>query len=137
MISSLAGERVKVRIPFKDLGENATTTKYSYVRFRWWDPVDLHKAVGEFPGFKTKKIVMEKGGMDISIYRDLRDEVEVEADTLQALLSPFRVVINQKETKPFTARDMELREKLLKMYPRGRPTPFPWEFSTEPAFEKE
>ena len=34
-------------------------------------------------------------------------------------------------------RDMELREKVLKMYPRGRPTPFPWEFSSEPKFEKE
>jgi hypothetical protein len=111
--------------------------KYSYVRFRWWDPVDLDKVVGEFPGFKTKKIVREKGGQDMSLYRDQRDEVEVEADTLQALLSPFRVVINQKEVKPFTARDMELREKIMKMYPRGRPTPFPWEFSSEPNFEKE
>lgn len=112
-------------------------SKYSYVRFRWWDPVDLDKAVEEFSGFKTKKIVRKTGGQEISLYRDQRDEVEVEADTLQALLSTFRVVINQKETKPFTARDMELREKVLKMYPRGRPTPFPWEFSSEPKFEKE
>jgi hypothetical protein len=112
-------------------------SKYSYVRFRWWDPVDLDKAVEEFSSFKTKKIVRKTVGQEISLYRDQRDEVEVEADTLQALLSTFRVVINQKETKPFTARDMELREKVLKMYPRGRPTPFPWEFSSEPKFEKE
>jgi hypothetical protein len=112
-------------------------SKYSYVRFRWWDPVDLDKAVEEFSGFKTKKIVREKVGQEISLYSDQRDEVEVEADTIQALLSSFRVVINQKETKPFTVRDMELREKILKMYPRGRPTPFPWEFSSEPKFEKE
>jgi hypothetical protein len=111
--------------------------KYSYVRFRWWDPVDLDKAAEELSGFKTNKIVREKGGQEISLYRDQRDEVEVEADTLQALLSSFRVVINQKEVKPFTVRDMELREKVMKMYPRGRPTPFPWEFSSEPKFEKE
>ena len=112
-------------------------SRYSYVRFRWWDPVDLDKAVEEFTRFKTKKIIQEKGGEDISLYRDLRDEVEVEADTLQALLSPFRAVLNQKEAKSFTVRDMELREKVMKMYPQGRPTPFPWEFSSEPKFEKE
>jgi hypothetical protein len=113
------------------------TSKYSYVRFRWWDPVNLDKAVEELSGFKAKKIIQEKGGDDLSLYRDFRDEVEVEADTLQALLSPFRAVLNQREAKPFTARDMELREKVMKMYPRGRPTPFPWEFSSEPGFEKE
>ena len=113
------------------------TSKYSYVRFRWWDPVNLDKAVEELSGFKVKKIIQEKGGEDISLYRDLRDEVEVEADTLQAFLSPFRAVLNQKEAKPFTARDLELREKVMKMYPRGRPTPFPWEFSSEPKFEVE
>jgi hypothetical protein len=113
------------------------SSKYGYVRFRWWDPVDLDKTVEEFSSFNAKKIIHAKGGQEISIYRDQRDEVKVEADTLQALLSPFRVVINQKETKPFTVRDMELRGKLLKMYPRGRPTPFPWLFSSEPKFEKE
>jgi hypothetical protein len=113
------------------------SSKYGYVRFRWWDPVDLDKAVEEFSSFQAKKIVHARGGQEISLYRDQRDEVRVEADTLQALLSPFRVVINQKEVKPFTVRDMELREKLLKMYPRGRPTPFPWEFSSEPKFEME
>ncbi len=82
--------------------------KYSYVRFRWWDPVDLDMAVEEFSDFKTKKIIHAKGGQDISLYRDQRDEVEVEADTLQALLSPFRVVLNQKEVKPFTVRDIDV-----------------------------
>jgi hypothetical protein len=113
------------------------TSKYSYVRFRWWDPVDLDRAVEELSGFKSKKIIQEKEGDDLSLYRDLRDEVEVEADTLQAMLSPFRAVLNQRAEKPFTARDMELRERVMKMYPRGRPTPFPWEFSLEPKFEKE
>jgi hypothetical protein len=112
-------------------------SKYSYVRFRWWDPVDLNQAVEEFSGFKTKKIIKKKNEVDISLYKDLREEVEVEADTLQALLSPLRAVINQKEAKPFTVSDMELRNKVIKMYPRDRPTPFPWEFSTEPRFEQE
>jgi len=112
-------------------------SKYSYVRFRWWDPVNLDKAVEEFSGFKTKKIFQDKGGEDVSPYIDLREEVEVEADTLQAVLSSLRAVLNQKEVKPFTVKDMELREKVMKLYPRGRPTPFPWEFNSEPKFEKE
>jgi hypothetical protein len=113
------------------------TSKYSYVRFRWWSPLSLDKAVEELSGFKTKKIIYPKGSAELSLLKDVRDEVEVEADTLQAFLSPFRAVLNQKEEKPFTARDMELREKVMKMYPRGRSTPFPWEFSSEPRFEKE
>jgi hypothetical protein len=112
-------------------------SKYDYVRFRWWDPVDLDKAVAEFSDFKTKKITYEKESDDISLYKDLRDEVEVKSDTLQALLSPLRALLYQKDVKPFTARDIELREKVMKMYPRSSPTPFPWEFSIEPKFEKE
>ena len=67
------------------------------MRFRWWDPVDLDKVVEEFSGFKTKKIIKKKEGEEISLYRDLRDEITVEADTLKALFSPFRAVLNQKE----------------------------------------
>ena len=92
------------------------------MRFRWWDPVDLDKVVEEFSGFKTKKIIKKKEGEEISLYRDLRDEITVEADTLKALFSPFRAVLNQKEAKPFTVRDMELREKIMKMYPQDWPT---------------
>ena len=113
------------------------SSKYNYVRFKWWDPVKLDKAIVELSGFKTKKITHEKEGDEISLYKDLRDEVEVESDTLKALLSPFSALLYQKVWKPFTARDMELREKIMKMYPRSRPTPFPWEFSQEPSFEKE
>jgi len=113
------------------------TSKYSYVRFRWWSPLSLDKAVEELSGLKTKKMIYPKGSAELSLLKDVRDEVEVEADTLQAFLSPFRAILNQKEAKPFTARDIELREKVMKMYPRGRSTPFPWEFSSEPKFEKE
>jgi hypothetical protein len=45
-------------------------SKYSYVRFRWWDPVDLDKAVEEFSSFKIKKIVRKTVGQEISLYRD-------------------------------------------------------------------
>jgi hypothetical protein len=109
---------------------------YSYVRFRWWTPLDLKKAVEELSGFNNREIIHEEGGEEVTLYRDLRNEVEVQADTLQALLSPLRVTLNQREERPFTARDMELREKVMRLYPRDRSTPFPWSFSVEPRFEK-
>ena len=111
--------------------------KYSYTRFRMWNPVDLDKVVEEFSDFNPRRILQEKEHDGASVMRDQRNEVEVEADTLQAFLSSFRAVLNQKEEKPFTKRDMELRERVLEMYPYDRPTPFPWMFSSEPKFEKE
>lgn len=35
---------------------------YHYVRFRWWGTIDLNLALKKFSGFKSKKIVEEKGG---------------------------------------------------------------------------
>jgi hypothetical protein len=121
----------------RDQGEGEMTSTYNYVRFRWWNPLDLDKVVEEFPGFKTKKVTYLRNKAELAIQRDARDEVVVEADTLKAFLSPFRAVLNQKEDKPFTARDMALRERVMKFYSRSSPTPFPWEFSSEPSFEKE
>jgi hypothetical protein len=110
---------------------------YSYVRFRWWNSVDLDEIVKEFPGFKTKKILVEKPDDGVSILRDSRNEIAVEADTLRAFISPLRAILNQKEAKPFTKRDLELREKVMELFPHDRSTPFPWMFSSEPKFEKE
>lgn len=57
------------------------------------------------------------------------------ADTLVALLSPTRAVLYQKEPSPFTARDKELRRKILEQYSRSRVTPLPNSFRDEPRFE--
>lgn len=57
------------------------------------------------------------------------------ANTLVALLSPARAVLYQKEPSAFTARDMELRRKILELYPRSRVTPLPISFRDEPRFE--
>ena len=74
---------------------------------------------------QVKKNSRGEGGVEISINKDFREEIEVEADTLQAVLSPTRAVLSQKEAKPFTIKDVELRDKVLKIYPRNRQTPFP------------
>ena len=57
------------------------------------------------------------------------------ADTLVALLSPTRAVLYQKKPSPFTVRDMELRRKILELYPRSRVTSLPISFRDEPRFE--
>ena len=106
------------------------------MRFRWWQGVDLKKA-SEALGteFGVEPIELPQAG--ISIVRDERDELKVHSDTLGAILSRFRAVLFQKESAPFTERDVRLRERILELYPRNRPTPFPWEYSAEPKFEVE
>ena len=74
---------------------------------------------------------------ELSLYRGQREEIEVKADTLSAVLSANRAILFQKEGAPLTRRDTGLRETILDLYPHSRPTPFPWGFSEEPKFETE
>jgi len=41
----------------------------------------------------------------------------VRADTLYALLEPDKATLFQKAEAPFTRRDLELRERIFKLYP--------------------
>lgn len=109
---------------------------YNYVRFRWSEGIDLKK-VSEDLGrsFSVKMYIRPRDEHEISLLKDERDELKVSADTLSAFLSRFRAVLYQKEAAPFTAKDMEFRNKIFELYPRNRPTPFPWMFSHEPKFE--
>ena len=109
---------------------------YHYVRFRWWKGIDLKKVSEDLgQSFNVELIIRPSEEHEISLAKDERDELKVNADTLSAMLSRFRAVLYQKEATPFTVRDMELRKKVLDLYPRDRPTPFPWLFSHEPKFE--
>jgi hypothetical protein len=109
--------------------------KYKNIRFRWWNPVDLDKVKEELKGFKPSLKQFPTGEYDI--FKDDKRELSVTADTLTAYLSGFRAILNQIEAKPFTKHDAELREKVRELYPRDRPTPFPWEWSTESRFTVE
>jgi hypothetical protein len=109
--------------------------KYQHVRFRWWNPMNLDKAKEELKGFKANVKQLPTGGFDL--YKDDKLELSATSDTLVAHLSGFRAVLTQREAKPFTKRDAELREKVRGLYPQDRPTPFPWEWSPEPRFTVE
>jgi hypothetical protein len=111
---------------------------YSYVRFRWWNPVELNWLKDQFDErFIVKLKEYPRTEIELSLHKDTRNELIVTSDTLKGYLSSFRALLNQKIEKPFTKKDMELREIVLKIYPQERPTPFPWQYNNEPPFEKE
>jgi hypothetical protein len=59
----------------------------------------------------------------------------VKSDTLIVFLEPLTAILSQRESEPFTRKDLKLREIVFELYPRIRPTPFPWSFRLEPKFE--
>jgi hypothetical protein len=109
---------------------------YHYTRFRWDRGVNLDTLNDELKTrYNVEKRKYSQMEGEISIYKGERDEVVVQADTLMAHLSAVRGVLSQKEVKPFTQKDLELRKRVLEIYPRDRPTVLPWQFSHEPKFQ--
>jgi hypothetical protein len=114
------------------------TGTYSYTRFRWRQGADLDEVAAILEkDFKVVRRDMPKSEHDISPYKDLRASLIVKADTLDALITPLRAILSQRERKAFTPRDMKLRQLVLDMFPRGSSTFFPWGFSVEPRFDVE
>ena len=52
-----------------------------------------------------------------------------------AFISKFRAVLSQVKDDPISQKDVQLRNAIKKHYPRDRPTPFPWEWNTEPVLK--
>lgn len=67
--------------------------------------------------------------------KDARDKYIIKSDTLTVFLSAFRANMLQKKTVLFTSRDLELRARMLELFPKERPTFLPWQSNTEPEFE--
>lgn len=112
------------------------TKPYYYVRFRWDFGVDIEKVAGELAeDFTVEEVKTFESDRDMTLYRGHREELKATADSLTVLLSRTRAVLYQREATPFTERDMELRGRILELYPRGRVTPLPLLFSDEPKFE--
>ncbi|MGD2201742.1 MAG: hypothetical protein PVJ38_08945 [Candidatus Bathyarchaeota archaeon] len=110
---------------------------YHFVRFLWMATVDLEEMADQFEAYVEgwREPPETETGMHTHIY-NLR-ELKLKADTLQVYLSLQRAVLFQRERKPFTQRDVELRKRVFEVYPRSRPTPFPWLELDEPDFEVE
>lgn len=107
--------------------------RYYYLRFKWWRKVDLKAVEQEMgEGFTVERINTPEGDINIS---GTREKLRVKADTLAVNLSPERAVLYQREADPFTPKDVELRKRIIELYPRDRPTPFPLFFQDEPKFK--
>lgn len=112
------------------------TSKYSYVRFRWI-PADLEQLAEIIDEFLIEKRTMPTSINDLSPYRKYRELLVLRSDTLTVLASPFRAIMSQKDDLPFTKRDLNLRDIILREYPKKSSTFFPWGFSKEPSFRTE
>jgi hypothetical protein len=75
--------------------------------------------------------------IEVSLFKDDRLELIVTADRMRVHMNAHRAILSQFEDGAFTMHDLILREKILEMYPRSRPTPFPWGHSFEPSYEVE
>lgn len=109
---------------------------YYHVRFRWNEPVDLVRTKTMLSGSFRVTVTAtphEAGGL---VYQSReRGEVKVAADTLSAILEPYRAVLYQREAKPFTRLDLALRSEVAHLYDKMSPyrsAPIP-----EPRFEVE
>ena len=98
---------------------------YYHVMFRWFKGIDLTEVARELKTkFSIEQIYMpEKRFFAVDEFPfSERERVRVKADTLAARLSPFRAVLFQGKLETFTERDMELRKRILELYPRSSPT---------------
>jgi len=112
------------------------TEKYHYVRWRWWDKIDVDKLADELgKKFKVEPIKDHGWDLELTYMKEMRDRYMIKSDTLTVFLSIFRVVMVQKAAAPFTARDLELRSRMLGLFPMQRPTFLPWQANTETEFE--
>jgi hypothetical protein len=109
---------------------------YHYVRWRWWTKIDLEEVSEELSqSYVVESLNRPSYELELTFRKDEREEILVRSDTLKVYVSAFRAVMFQKEPAPFTPKDMELRNRVIELYPHERPTPLPMQFSTEPQFE--
>lgn len=112
------------------------STKYHYVRWRWNERIDIEKLVEELrEKFKVVPIKDHGWDLELTYHKEMRDRYMIKSDTLTVFLSIFRVVMVQREAAPFTELDLELRDRMLKLFPKDRPTFLPWQSNIEPEFE--
>lgn len=109
---------------------------YRFVRFTWLERQDLEALGREMSDlFDVKTLLVPTDDRDIIPSPFEREGLRIRADTLTARLAPMRATIFQRENTPFTGKDLELRRRILELYPRNRASPFTLGISTEPKFE--
>lgn len=98
-----------------------TQKPYRYTRFRWLKKVDINKVAKELgEKFTVEELLTSPPRLSIGY----REKIKIKADTLTVRLSPFRAILYQREPERFTEKDMELRKRILELYPRSKSEPY-------------
>ena len=109
---------------------------YRFVRFTWWNRRDLRELGRELSEqFEVEELPVPMDEREVVPSPFEREGLRVRADTLTARLAPMRATLFQRENAPFTGRDVELRRRVLELYPRSRASPFTLGVLEEPKFE--
>ena len=129
--------KLKLKPVLHELLDFHVSEKYQYTRYVWWNDVDIDRLVDDLSlDFEVVHLNSQGASYyEISIYSNTRREIMVKADTLNVYISRFRAVLFQKKKAQFSNRDLMLRERILKVYPRITASPLPFGFSHEPKFE--
>jgi hypothetical protein len=112
--------------------------RYRYIRYRWEKGNDmeaLEPVLSE--EFGVARRLFPGSNIEVSLFKEDRLELIVTGDRMRVHMNAHRAILSQFEDGAFTEHDMRLRERILELYPRSRPTPFPWGHSFEPDYEVE
>ena len=116
-------EQFKTKFKFNTPKEEEDI-RYFKVRFRWWHPFNIEKFI-EIHGksFEIEARPDYIGWGKIEVFAEIRREYRVKADTLFAFITQFKAILFQKELASMTTQDEELKDLILREYPRTRDTP--------------
>jgi hypothetical protein len=111
---------------------------YFFVKYTWFTHVDVNKLASELgSSFEVTTLKRTDPGPMSIVGRTYVELFLVKGDTLNVFLAPVRATLFQKERKPFTQKDLELRNIISVHYPHTTSTPLPFGISKEPSFEVE
>ncbi|MCW4013363.1 MAG: hypothetical protein NWF07_10290 [Candidatus Bathyarchaeota archaeon] len=112
--------------------------RYRYIRYRWERGNDMEELASVLSeDYIVARRMFPGSNIEVSLFKDDRLELIVTADRMRVHMNAHRAILSQFEDGAFTKHDLTLREKILELYPRSRPTPFPWGHSFEPNYEVE
>lgn len=105
---------------------------YRFIRVTWFKKYDLKELSSEL-GTEFTIIRPFVHSQDWYLSRELGSFL-IKADTLYALVETDKATLFQKDTRPFTKKDLQLRQRIFSLYPYMFIAPSP-SFLEEPHFE--
>jgi hypothetical protein len=112
---------------------------YFYPRFTWFKGIDVDNESKRLSAeFDVKPInTPDPSPYELTLHKATRKEIIIKADTLGVIIGAFKAVLYQRESAPFTAKDLKLRKEIFELYPRRSTSPLPIGYGSEPRFVTE